>query len=114
MPYTSRETGPILTDEERDVAASLCDYSTEGTTGRDWTPIASLWRCYCDWWAVHRWRIDPDAPDKLTLRQFGHAMRRIFPGVHAGLVDVVTVHDHLTIGRWHDHAERNVHSETPG
>lgn len=80
MPYTSRHAGK-LTDEERDVAAALVNYSTAAATGFDWTPTAALWQAYLDWLARHRWRFDPDAPARLTRRQFGHAVRRVLPGV---------------------------------
>src|SRR5688500_10611276 len=80
MSYTSREGGQ-LTAEERDVAAALCGYTTTGATYVDWTPTAALWRAYCDWWARNRWRYDPNAPPRLRVRQFGRAVRRLFPGM---------------------------------
>lgn len=80
MAYNSRATGP-LTQEERDVQAALARHgcTTDGATSRDWTPVAILWRLYRDWYAQHRWD-DTDAM-LLTRRQFGRAVRRLFPGV---------------------------------
>jgi len=84
MSYTSRHTGPNLTPEERDVQAALRRYSddpNQGATDAEWTPTAMLYRAYVIWLAQHRWRFDPDAPDRLTPRQFGRAIRRVFPNV---------------------------------
>lgn len=80
MAYTSRHSGRTLTAEEADVAASLRSYATAGASEQDWTPTAALWRSYRDWWGLNRWRIDPDLPARLTVRQFGRAVRRIFAG----------------------------------
>jgi hypothetical protein len=80
MPYTSRCAAPELTVEEKDVAAALRRYGSTNAIGFDWTPTAALWRTYLDWWAIYRWRYDPNAPPRLTRRQFGRAVRRIFPG----------------------------------
>lgn len=82
MLYTSRYAGPDLTPEEQHVAASLRGYSDDpaaGATAADWVPTWLLLHAYWRWRAKHRWRFDPDAPDRLTLRQFGRAVRRIFP-----------------------------------
>ena len=81
MPYTSRHAGPSLTVEEQDVQQALAGYTAAGTTQFDWTPTAALWLAYRNWWAANRWRYDPDAPPRLTVRQFGWAVRRIFPGI---------------------------------
>jgi hypothetical protein len=80
MPYTSRCAAPELTVEEMDVAAALRRYGSAGAIGFDWTPSAALWQTYLDWWAIHRWRYDPNAPPRLTRRQFGRAVRRVFAG----------------------------------
>jgi len=81
MAYTSRYDGPELTVEESTAAASVFDYGTVRATNYDWTPAVCLWRSYCDWWAANRWRYDPNSPPKLTRRQFGRAVRRLFPSV---------------------------------
>jgi hypothetical protein len=78
MPYTSQYNGPDLTQEEIDVRASLRRYSTAGASQFDWVPVAVLFRAYRNWCALHRWQNDPDAPQKLTVRQFGRAVRRVF------------------------------------
>jgi len=82
MGYTSRYNGPDLTPEERDVAEALRRYSDradKGANTSEWTPTALLYRAYRYWRAEHRWRFDPDAPVLLTVRQFGRAVRRLFP-----------------------------------
>lgn len=83
MRYTSRSCGP-LTPEERDVQLALTRHgcATDGATSRDWTPIAVLYQRYRTWYAEqNRWHYDPDVPALLTRRQFGHAIRRVYPGV---------------------------------
>jgi hypothetical protein len=81
MPYHSRRAGP-LTGEERDAKAALvgCGCMTEGATCHDWTPAAVIYQRYRTWHAEHCWQYDPDHP-LLTRRQFGRAMRRVFPAV---------------------------------
>lgn len=79
MPYTSRHTG-AFTPEERDVQAALVDYSTAGTTSLDWSPATILYRRYLDWYARTYWA-EPDCPLPLRVRQFGRAIRRLFPAV---------------------------------
>jgi hypothetical protein len=84
MGYTSRCKAPTLTPEEQDVAAALRAYSddpAQSATHADWVPTTLLLRTYRHWLAVHRWRFDPDAPERLTPRQFGRAVRRVFPRV---------------------------------
>ncbi len=80
MPYTSRFNGP-LTPEEQDVRAALRLCTTEGATPHDWTPTGNLWQTYCTWHAEHRSKFNPYHPEQLTRRQFGRAVRRVFPGV---------------------------------
>jgi hypothetical protein len=82
--YSSRGTGP-LTREELDVRDALTAYTTTGATTRDWIIIAELWSVYTRWWARHRreWvfpLIDGQYP-RLTVRQFGRAVQRVFPGI---------------------------------
>ena len=81
MPYNSRHCGP-LTSEERDVKAALarCGCTTEGATSRDWTPATIIYQRYRNWHAEHRWQYDPDHL-LLSRRQFGRALRRVFPAV---------------------------------
>lgn len=82
MSYTSRYTGPDLTPEERDVADALRHYSDDpvkGATTVDFVPTALLYSAYLLWMAQHHWRYDPEAPARLTPRQFGRAVRRNFP-----------------------------------
>jgi hypothetical protein len=82
MPYTGRFDGPRHTPEERDVAAALKAYSDDprkGATAADWVPTAALYQTYRRWFAHHCWRRSPDEPRLLTLRQFGRAVRRVFP-----------------------------------
>src|ERR1700733_536061 len=84
MPYTSKYNGPDLTPEEIDVRASLRRYSTAGASEFDWVPVAILYRAYRNWCALHRWQLDFDAPQKLTVRQFGRAVRRGFKTTRPG------------------------------
>ena len=79
MSYTSRYAGPVLLPEEEDVHAALSSYTSEGATRADWVSTDALWCAYRNWRALHRWRFDPDAPTPLTHRQFGRAIRRVFP-----------------------------------
>lgn len=81
MPYTSREDGPALTPEERDVRTALAAYGTAGASCCDWCPTAALRQAYHDWHARTYWRGESDVPPRLTVRQFGRAVRRVFPGV---------------------------------
>lgn len=81
MPYTSPIAGLNLTAEERDVAAALAGYTAAQATPHDSVPTAALWRAYRDWWDCHRWRHDPEALPRLTVRQFGRAVRRLFAGI---------------------------------
>jgi len=82
VPYTSRFGGPDLIPEEHDVATALAAYARAQATFRDWVPTSALWRAYCDWRACYRWRRDDEQAPALTVRQFGRAVRRVFPGVH--------------------------------
>jgi hypothetical protein len=78
VPYTSRNAGP-LTAEERDVQAALRSYAGSGA-GTDWVPTAVLYRAYRLWFAQqNRPSFDPLGPARLTPRQFGAALRRVFP-----------------------------------
>lgn len=84
--YSSRATGP-LTREEIDVRAALAGtYTIDGAARTDRIPAADLWNRYTDWWAANRWqwRNDPTFPGryrKLSRKQFGAAVRRVFPCV---------------------------------
>jgi len=78
MPYTSRADGP-LTAEEQDVAEALADYTTDGATRADWVPTSVLLGVYRAWLAEHHWRREWDDPDRLTPRQFGRALGRVYP-----------------------------------
>ena len=80
-PYTSRDNSPVLLPEERDVQAALAEYITEGATEADWVASYMLYSIYLRWRGEHRWRYDPDHPERLTRRQFGRAIRRVFPDV---------------------------------
>ena len=82
MAYTNRYDGPDLTPEEQDLAAALRDYSDrpeDGASGATWVPTEVLRRLYMHWRGWHRWRYDPEAPARLTKRQFGRAVVRVFP-----------------------------------
>lgn len=82
MAYTSRYAGPDLTAEEREVQAALRGYSSSGAARTDWVPTSALWQAYCAWrLQQHQRRFDPDRPPKLTINQFGRALRRVFPGI---------------------------------
>jgi len=80
MRYTSRATGP-LTTEERDVRAALKSYA--GSGGRtDWVPASCIQRVYRTWHAQqNRPSFDPLGPARLTMKQFGRAVCRVYPGV---------------------------------
>jgi hypothetical protein len=82
--YSSRSTGQ-LTAEELDVKAALRSYIVSKDR-HDWVAVATLWALYVHWWASNRWQWqrDPLFPGhypKLRKRQFGYAVRRVFPGV---------------------------------
>ena len=77
MAYNSRVTGP-LKPEERDVQMVLARYSTDAAAHRDWVPFIALWRLYLGWWGQYEYREDRDHP-RLTRKQFGYAVRRVFP-----------------------------------
>ena len=84
MTYTSRNTGPLL-PQEQDVRAALKHFEACDLSREHWITVATLWRAYVTWWAVQRWdwKRDPTFPGqypRLTPRQFGHAVRRVFPG----------------------------------
>lgn len=79
MTYTSRHNGPDLTPEEQDARTALVDYTSEDATCADWVPTTVLYRIYRHWRGANRWRHDPEAPPPLTPRQFGRAIRRLFP-----------------------------------
>jgi hypothetical protein len=122
MPYTSRQAGPNLTPEEMDAATALRRYHAKGATQFDWTPTAVLYRAYRDWWAEHRWQsqFDPEAPARLTRRQFGRAVRRVFPSAHrrrrtfhgrqqwgyAGILGPWSTPTQPARGKWLTHAGR--------
>jgi hypothetical protein len=84
--YTSRQTGP-LTREERDVAEALVGHCTAvGGTERDWIPLADEYAAYVRWWLREHghWRTGPAYSERypiLTPRQFGAALRRVFPAI---------------------------------
>ncbi len=80
MRYTSRNRGPALAPEERDAKAALRAYVVTGDA-TEWTPTATLYGVYRRWHAEQdqRCRNDPERPDRLTPRQFGAALRRVFP-----------------------------------
>jgi hypothetical protein len=82
MAYTSRYDGPDPTPEEREAKAALAHYTddpAQGVSTSHWIPTALLYRSYLSWRASKYQRFNLDAPDKLTARQFGRALRRIFP-----------------------------------
>lgn len=84
--YSSRATGP-LTHEEIDVKSALSSYTTAGASRADRVRASVLWKIYCDWWAANRWRwkrpydtVMGEYP-RLSRKQFGAALRRVFPGL---------------------------------
>lgn len=82
MSYTSRRTEPELTPEEQDVATALSDYSdqpADGACPAVWVPTEQLYRLYMLWTAEHRWRRGMGGVDRITRRQFGRALPRVFP-----------------------------------
>lgn len=79
MPYTGRNCAPELTPEEKDVKKALSAYSTADASGFDWVAVAELYRRYCDWRLRAYQKYDPDGYPLLTIRQFGRAVRRVFP-----------------------------------
>jgi hypothetical protein len=84
MRYTSRHDGPLV-PQEKDVALALRDYAPSRAKS-DWVPASTLWSRYVTWWAGHRWQWhrDPTFPGhypRLSKRQFGAAVRRVYPGV---------------------------------
>jgi hypothetical protein len=84
MPYTSRYNGPNLTPEESEVKSALHQYTTDRATTLDWVPLAALRRTYLQWRAENRARLRAgpgELPQALTVRQFGRAMGRVFPGI---------------------------------
>ena len=80
MPYDSRSTGP-LTPEERDVQAALARYCTPSKSDRDFTPVEPLYRLYVNRHleCYQSLQARDDHP-LLSRNQFGHALRRVFPG----------------------------------
>jgi hypothetical protein len=78
MPYTGRYAGPELTPEEQDVRAALFAYSPQDASEFEWVPVSVLYRVYCDWWARKHWRYDPDQYARLSIMQFGRAVRRVY------------------------------------
>jgi len=87
MVYTCHETGRVLSAIELDLARALAQYTRGVAT--HWTPGDRLYAVYVahyrqrNTWMVfeERWRFDPCAWPPLTIRQFGFALRRVFPGV---------------------------------
>lgn len=82
MSYTSRYDGPDLLPEERDVKAALARCCMPSSSDSDWTPITPLYLAYV---RRHLERFQTrealDDHPKLTRRQFGHALRRVYPGI---------------------------------
>jgi hypothetical protein len=88
--YTSRESGPALTREERDVQIALAEEERWGVDPKApyWITLTQLYRQYLHWWLRKRgqWRFGPAYPERypvLTRRQFGRAIRRVFAGVQS-------------------------------
>ena len=80
MTYTSRYNEQQLTVEEGCVLSALQEYTDErieGATDADWVPTTTVLQTNRTWYAKHLWRWDYDRPERLTLRQFGRAVRRV-------------------------------------
>ena len=85
MVYTCHETSERLTAIELDAARALAVYTAGSDT--NWTPADKLYAAYlahyqqCNGWMMfdERWKCDPCAWPPLTVRQFGYALRRLFP-----------------------------------
>ncbi len=87
LTYTMRERGPLV-PQELDVARALDGYEACPHGPTAWVPTATLWDAYTRWWGANRWTwnhdvTDPDRYPRLTPKQFGRAVRRLFPGVNS-------------------------------
>jgi hypothetical protein len=69
--------------EAADVRTALAAYTDDGGL-EEWVPAAVLYRTYREWYARHRSLAPPvgdEAPDLLTLREFGFVLRRVFSAI---------------------------------